>query len=113
MFDITIDDSKIIRGIFEAISAIVGECVLIFDSDGISMNAIDEGRICFIGLHLDKDDFDSYECGGKYDLGLNIDDMVKILKRSSSDDAITLKYTPESEKTVSFEFSTSSEFCLS
>jgi len=58
MFEITLNDAKIVRGIFEAISAIVGEGRMVFGPDGISMNAIDDGRICLISLKLDKDESD-------------------------------------------------------
>jgi proliferating cell nuclear antigen len=98
MFEITLKDSKLVRGIFEAISAIVSETKMEFSPSGISMNAIDDGRICLVGLKLDKDDFDTYKCEGSYVLGLNIDDMVKILRRSGAGDSITFKYSPETKK---------------
>ena len=97
MFEITLEESRIVKGIFESISAVIEECTLVFDKDGISINAIDEGRICLVALNLAKNDFDSYSCEGKYELGLNIEDMVKILKRSSADDTITFKYTEGKE----------------
>lgn len=98
MFEITLNDAKTVKGIFEAISAVVGESKMSFTPDGITMNAIDDGRICLVGLELSKDDFDAYKCEDSYDLGLNIEDMVKILKRSSSSDSITFKYKPKSKK---------------
>ncbi|MHA1728847.1 MAG: proliferating cell nuclear antigen (pcna) [Promethearchaeota archaeon] len=97
MFEITFKDSKTVKGIFEAISAIIEECKIIFDPNGITMNSIDAGRICLVGFNLDKSDFDAYKCEKEYELGLNFDDMVKILRRSSAEDAITLKYDPNKE----------------
>jgi proliferating cell nuclear antigen len=97
MFEITLKDAKTVRGIFEAVAAIVGECKMSFKKDGISMNSIDDGRICLINLKLNQKDFDEYKCEADYDLGLNIEDMVKILKRSSND-SITFKYQPDTKK---------------
>jgi proliferating cell nuclear antigen len=94
MFEITLNDSKLFRGIFEAISAIVSESRIQISKKGIVLNSIDDGRICLIGLHLDKDDFDAYKCDEDYDIGLNIDDMVKILKRSNPTESITLSFDP-------------------
>lgn len=70
MFEITLEESRIVKGIFESISAVIEECTLVFDENGISINAIDEGRICLVALNLAKNDFDSYSCDGKYELGL-------------------------------------------
>jgi len=95
MFEITLNDPKIVKGIFEAINAIVTETIINFTPSGISLSAIDEGRICLVIIKLDKDDFDGYVCDKEYKLGLNIEDMVKILKRSSND-IITLKHEDNS-----------------
>lgn len=98
MFEITLKDSKLVRGIFEAIAAIVGESKILFAPNGVTLNSIDDGRICLISLTLDESDFDGYKCDEEYDLGLNIDDLVKILKRSSANDEITFTYKPETKK---------------
>ncbi|MHA1338560.1 MAG: proliferating cell nuclear antigen (pcna) [Promethearchaeota archaeon] len=97
MFEITLNDPKIVKGIFEAINAVVTETIINFDQNGISLSAIDEGRICLVLINLDKDDFDGYVCDKEHKLGLNIEDMVKILRRSSND-IITLKYKDDSGK---------------
>lgn len=97
MFEITFKDAKIVRGIFEAIGAIISECKLNFGKNGISMNSIDDGRICLINLKLNSKDFDDFKCEKDYELGLNIEDMVKILKRSAND-SITFKYQPDTKK---------------
>ncbi len=95
MFEIKFEKSKTVKGIFEAISAIVDETKMNFGPKGITLNSIDDGRICLVGLKLDMNDCDGYKCDKDYELGLNIVDMVKILRRSGSNDAITFKYNPD------------------
>ena len=98
MFEIKFNEAKLVKGIFESISAIVAETKMVFAPEGISLNSIDDGRICLISLFLDSSDFDDYKCEISYELGLNIEDLVKILKRSGGSDKITFKYKPETKK---------------
>ncbi|MHA1822061.1 MAG: proliferating cell nuclear antigen (pcna) [Promethearchaeota archaeon] len=97
MFSITLRDSKVVRNIFEAVSAVIEEANIIFSEDGVFINAMDEGRVCLISLKLSKDDFDEFKCTGSEELGVSIDDLVKILRRSA-DDSITFKHEDNSNK---------------
>lgn len=98
MFEIMSKDLKTIRNVFEAISAVVSETQIRFDPEGIFLDAIDDGRICLIGVKIDKVDYDSYKCDQKHTIGLNIEDVVKILRRGSAKDEVTFSYTPETKR---------------
>jgi proliferating cell nuclear antigen len=95
MFEITMKDLKTVKGIFEALSAVITEAKMKFNKDGVFLEAIDDGRICLVGLKLDKDDFDSYKCDGEYVLGLNFDDLTKVMKRGNAKEAVTFAYNPD------------------
>jgi proliferating cell nuclear antigen len=98
MFEIMSKDLKTIKGVFEAISAVVSEAKMKFTPNGIFLDAIDEGRICLIGMKLDKDDFDTYKCSDTYELGINMEDVTKILRRGTAKEEITLVYNPDIKK---------------
>ncbi len=98
MFEITMEESKTIAAIFDAVAAILEETEINFDPDGISLTSIDAGRVCLISLKLDKEDFDEYKCDKEQKIGVNITDLVKILKRSSPNDSIIFKYADDSNK---------------
>ncbi|MHA1795561.1 MAG: proliferating cell nuclear antigen (pcna) [Promethearchaeia archaeon] len=101
MFTVKIKDAKMIRGIFDAISSIISETVLKVDPEiGISMTAMDVSHICLVSLVLHKDDLDEFQADQLYELGINLEDMVKILKRSGSNDEITLSHDPEAKKLI-------------
>jgi proliferating cell nuclear antigen len=98
MFELTMNDSKAIQGVFDAVAAIIDESEITFNPDGISLTSIDAGRVCLISLKLDKEDFDAYKCDKEEKLGLNIEDLVKILKRSSANDSIIFQFAENSNK---------------
>jgi proliferating cell nuclear antigen len=98
MFELTMNDSRAIQGVFDAVEAIIDETEITFTPDGLSLTSIDAGRICLISLKIDKEDFDIYKCDKEEKLGLNIKDLLKILKRGSASDSIIFKFSENSNK---------------
>jgi|ADurb_Gly_02_Slu_FD_contig_31_1001973_length_861_multi_3_in_0_out_0_1 proliferating cell nuclear antigen len=101
MFKVKFKDAKFVRGIFEAISAIITETRLKVDpQNGLSMTAMDGSHICLVDLNLKKEDMDEFSAKENYELGINLDDLVKIIKRGSSNDEITFLHDPKDKKLV-------------
>jgi proliferating cell nuclear antigen len=101
MFKVKFTDTKFVRGIFEAISAIITETRLIVNpAKGISLTAIDGSHICLVDLFIHKEDCLIFESKDNYELGLNLDDLVKIIKRGSSTDEITFLHDPKEKKLI-------------
>jgi proliferating cell nuclear antigen len=100
MFKAKIKDSKVVRGIFEAVSSIISEVLLKVDKDGISMTAMDLSHICLVSLKLKKEDLDEFEVKEPLQLGINLEDLVKIIKRSSGNDEITFSHDPKEKKLI-------------
>ena len=99
MFKAKLKDSKIVKGIFDAVSAIISETRLKVDPDnGLTMTAMDGSHICLVSLTLNKSDLDEFESDQPYDLGINLEDLVKIIKRSGSGDEITFSHDPKDKK---------------
>lgn len=94
-------DAKFVRGIFEAISAIITETRMKIDPEkGLSMTAMDGSHICLVDLNIKKEDLDVFETSEHFELGLNLDDLVKIIKRGSANDEITFLHDPKDKKLV-------------
>ncbi|MHA1584726.1 MAG: proliferating cell nuclear antigen (pcna) [Promethearchaeota archaeon] len=100
MFKAKINDSRIVKGIFEAVSAIISETLLKVNKEGITLTAMDLSHICLVSLTLKKEDMDEFETDQDYELGINLEDLVKIIKRSGAQDAITLSHDPKDKKLV-------------
>jgi len=97
-FKIQLENSKILRGIVEALASIIDETEFIITTKELSIRAMDPSRICLLQLLMTKDDFDEYECDEDTKIGLNLEDLDKILKRSSPNDSVELNFEPKSQK---------------
>jgi proliferating cell nuclear antigen len=103
MFKVKIKDSKVVRGIFEAVSAIISETRLKIDPNvGMSMSAMDGSHICLVSLTLKKEDLDIFEAKEEEELGINLEDLVKIIKRGAANDEITFS-RQKNEKKLNIE----------
>jgi proliferating cell nuclear antigen len=99
MFKAKLKDSKIVKGIFDAVASIIAETRLKVDPDtGLSMTAMDGSHICLVNLILNKSDLDEFESDQPYELGINLEDFVKIIKRSGANDEITISHDPAMKK---------------
>jgi proliferating cell nuclear antigen len=101
MFTAKVKDSKVVKGIFDAVSAIITETRLKVDPKfGITMTAMDGSHICLVSLTLKKEDMDEFTSDKIYELGINLEDLVKIIKRGGAKDEITLSHDPKEKKLV-------------
>ncbi|MHA1733049.1 MAG: proliferating cell nuclear antigen (pcna) [Promethearchaeota archaeon] len=98
MLKASIVDAKIWKGVVEAISTIIEETTINADEDGLKLTAFDQARICLIHLELKKDLFDSYECDESVKFRVTLEDLVKINKRASATDKITLIHDPKTNQ---------------
>ncbi len=99
MFSAKMNDSKILKGMIDAVSAIIDETYFVADTNGLNLSAMDESHICLMSMSLPKDLFDGgYECQEQVKLGINLEDMTKIMKRAGASDAIEFKHEKDAEK---------------
>jgi proliferating cell nuclear antigen len=99
MFSAKMQDSKILKGLIDAVSAIIDETYFVADANGLNLTAMDESHICLMSMSLPKDLFDGgYECKEQAKMGINLEDMTKIMKRAGASDAIEFKHQKDGEK---------------
>lgn len=92
------ENSKIIRQIIEVLSTIIDEIEMTIVPEGLRIYAMDPSRICLLKLEIDNDDFDSFECKKETKICLNLEDLNKILKRSSANDHLEIFQKEEENK---------------
>jgi len=97
-FVLKVENSRILRAIIETLSSIIDETTIVVTPKEFTIDAMDPSRICLLKLVIKKEGFDAFECNKACKIGLNLDDFDKILKRSSSNDSITLEYQEEEQK---------------
>ncbi|MHA1475388.1 MAG: proliferating cell nuclear antigen (pcna) [Promethearchaeota archaeon] len=100
-FTAKLKDSKVVKGIFEAVSSIITETFLDIDPDkGISMVAMDLSHICLVSLLIAKEDLDEFTADKKLKIAINLEDFVKIVKRANPQDEIVFKDDPAAKRFI-------------
>ncbi|MHA1706157.1 MAG: proliferating cell nuclear antigen (pcna) [Promethearchaeota archaeon] len=97
-FSLRLENSRVLKGIVETLSNIIDETKVKITPKEFTITAIDPSRICLLKLLIKKEDFDDYSCSKNFEIGINLGDLDKILKRSSANDAITIEYKEEEQK---------------
>ena len=73
-----------------AISNVAEEASLTADSDGIAFNGMDPSHVSLVLVKWPAGDFESYECDGKTEITVRMNELVKIVKRFSKQSDIQI-----------------------
>lgn len=111
MLKAVISDISILRDSISTISEIIGEGIFKINKEGISLKAADRATVAVVDFNLKSKVFDEYECDKEANIGINIENLLEILKRGSGSESLTielpedenqLKITMKGESTRSF-----------
>jgi len=97
-FTLKLENSRILKVIVETLASIIDETEFRVTPKEFTISAMDPSRICLLKLSINKDDFDEFECSKDSKVGLNLDDLDKILKRSAANDAVTINFDEADQK---------------
>ncbi len=97
-FTLKLENSRILKGIVETLSSIIDETEFKVTPSDFTISAMDPSRICLLKLIIKKEDFDEFKCSKESKVGLNLDDLDKILKRSSSNDTVEIDFNEKDQK---------------
>jgi proliferating cell nuclear antigen len=97
-FTLKLENSRILKGIVETLASIIDETEFRVTPKEFTISAMDPSRICLLKLSIKKDDFDGYECSKESKVGLNLDDLDKILKRSAANDSVEIDFDESNQK---------------
>lgn len=90
MFEAKFDDAKNWQALISAISALVDEANFEISPQGITLRAMDPSRIAMVDFELPKGAFSSYSCDEEGRIGINLDEMEKIVRRAGAGNSLTL-----------------------
>jgi proliferating cell nuclear antigen len=91
MFEATLKDSSLFKGIVESIKELVVEANAEVKPEGIFIQAMDTSHVALISVNLKAEGFASFNCSSHMTLGINMQNLSKIMKLSGSSDSVTLK----------------------
>jgi len=76
----------------ESLNVIIDEACFIADNEALRLRALDPSRIAMVDLYIPREAFYSYDMGEEQvKIGVNFDDLNKILKRAKSDDKVVFE----------------------
>ena len=90
MLEAKFDDAKTWQALISAISALVDEANFEISPKGMTLRAMDPSRIAMVDFELPKSAFSAYECDEEGHLGVNLDEMDKIVKRAGAGNSLEL-----------------------
>ncbi len=96
MFFASMNDIRVLRDSIEAISQIIDEGVFKIKPSGIELLAADRAVVAVIDFKLDSSAFEKYECDKETSVGLNLNNLLTVLKRAS--DKTELKLNEQDNK---------------
>ncbi len=76
--------------VIEIISELVSEVRMNFNEFGMSITAIDPANVAMVGFRIPKSSFSQFETGDEV-IGVNLDNLKKIMKRTNSGSSVILK----------------------
>jgi len=91
MFKLKMASAKEFKNAMNAIATLIDEGTFLIDAEGLKLRAMDPSRIAMVDFMWGRSVFDEYEApeeGTK--LCLNIDELLKLLKKAKKDESIEL-----------------------
>lgn len=83
---------------FSAIAILVDEATFKLNPEGIQLRAMDPSRVAMVDFQWPKTIFDEYQCDEPQNMCINISELLKLLRRTSRDEAVELSLNPETAR---------------
>lgn len=97
-FKIKMENPKMLKSLVETLSGIIDETIFKITPNEFSLKAMDPSRICIFQVNIEKENFENFKCDKTVEIGLNLVDFNKILKRISNNDTITIENDNQNQK---------------
>jgi len=96
MFKAEIQASKL-QDTVSKLTALVDECKVRLDEDGLSIQAVDAANVAMVDVWLPKEDFASYQADEEL-LGVNLVRLADVVGMGNKDDTVSLELNEETRK---------------
>ncbi|MEM1744947.1 MAG: proliferating cell nuclear antigen (pcna) [Candidatus Nezhaarchaeales archaeon] len=98
MFKAVFRDARLWYRIVDALASLIDEGTIKASEEGVRLRAMDPSKIAMIDFEMPRDAFDEYQCDGEVMLGLNFDEVKKVVKRGSAKEKVQLEVPPGSAR---------------
>jgi len=90
MFKATISDINLLRDSISTIAEIIDEGIFKIDKKGIGLIAADRAMVAVVDFKILSPAFDNYDVDKEQAIGLNIGNLLSVIKRAGAGDKISL-----------------------
>jgi proliferating cell nuclear antigen len=90
MFKATITKPSILTDSISTIAELIDEGIFKITNKGISLVAADRAMVAVVDFFISSDAFESYELDKEQNIGVNISNLLSVLKRAGSGDKVTI-----------------------
>jgi proliferating cell nuclear antigen len=97
MFSGTMSSGKLFRDSIDIVSQLIDEASIKFTPEGIEILAADRAMVTVVEFKLGAGAFDEYNCDSEVSIGMNLVNLLSLLKRSG-DDKLRLKLNDEKNR---------------
>ncbi|XP_020086167.1 proliferating cell nuclear antigen-like [Ananas comosus] len=103
MLELRLVQGSLLNKVLEAIRELVNDANFDCSATGFSLQAMDSSHVALVALLLRSEGVEHYRCDRNLSMGMNLNNMAKMLRCSGNDDIITVKADDGSD-TVTFMF---------
>ncbi|KAK1321308.1 Proliferating cell nuclear antigen [Acorus calamus] len=112
MLELRLVQGSLLKKVLEAIRELVTDANFDCSGTGFSLQAMDSSHVALVALLLRSEGFEHYRCDRNLSMGMNLNNVSKMLRCAGNDDIVTIKADDGSD-TVTFMFESPSQWNLS
>ena len=91
MFEARLSEAALLKKLLEAVKELVTDANFDCSATGFQLQAMDSSHVSLVSLSLRSDGFEHFRCDRNLSMGMNLNNMAKMLKCAGNDDIITMK----------------------
>ncbi|MGQ9543779.1 MAG: proliferating cell nuclear antigen (pcna) [Candidatus Bathyarchaeia archaeon] len=98
MFKAIVQDAKTWRNLMTAISTLIEEADFNATSEGLKLRSMDPSHVAMVDFYWPKEAFEEYTCDKPTIMRVSLTSMLKLLRRSKSEESLVISYDEEAKK---------------
>ncbi|XP_050946465.1 proliferating cell nuclear antigen-like isoform X1 [Cucumis melo] len=91
MLELRLLQGSLLKKVLEAMKDLVNDANFDCSPTGFSLQAMDSSHVALVSLLLRSECFEHYRCDRTISMGMNLNNMAKMLRCAGNDDIVTLK----------------------
>ncbi len=96
-------DARVWRYVISAIAKVIEEGVFVVDpEEGFRFRAMDPSHVVMVDLKFPRESFEEFEVEERVEVGVNLEDVAKILRRATKEDKLELS-TADTKFSIAFK----------